>query len=171
MYNATLTSLSDVYIANILSFVDLLKNNIAVFDFDGTLTSFQYEADRLLPCKDNQIEDYCKQNGTIYSKIRILKTMQFVISQLDCEKVFILTKTVPSLRAAKNEVIKEYFSQIKPEHIVHTDSAMEKVHWLGRLYAETGAPIVFVEDTAKTLLDAEEILEGVRGYHISSLIA
>ena len=34
----------------------------------------------------------------------------------------------------------------------------------------SGKDIVFIEDTAKTLLEAEERFDFVRGYHISSLL-
>ena len=42
--------------------------------------------------------------------------------------------------------------------------------FLKELHTKYMKPIIFLEDTAKTLLDAEERFDFVQGYHISSLI-
>lgn len=54
---------------------------------------------------------------------------------------------------------------------MHTNGSAEKINVLKELHTKTGRDIIFVEDLYKTLLTAEENLDFVQGYHISSLIA
>ena len=92
------------------------------------------------------------------------------MSQLNKDDVFIVTSTVPSLRETKNKLIFEHFN-IPCEHVIHTNGALKKIDALVDLYAKTGKDILFVEDNYKILLTAEENLNFVKSYHISSLLA
>ena len=69
----------------------------------------------------------------------------------------------------KNEVIIKNFG-ISSDRIIHSDSALHKLVFLKEIYAQSGKPILFVEDTVSTLLRAEEDMDYVQGFHISGLI-
>ena len=155
---------------NILNFVELCKGKTIAFDFDGTLTRFQYDTSRMLPCKDSDIEEYTKSGKNIYKNIQIFKTMKFIISQLNMADIFIVTSTVPSLREIKNKIIFENFG-IRADRILHTYNSSEKIDVLRNIYTKNKKDILFVEDNFKILLAAEETLSFVRGYLISSLWA
>jgi len=154
---------------NVEYFIDLCHGKTVVFDFDGTLTRFQYSFDRMLPCKDADIEEFTRAGGNIYENVYILKTMKYVMPRLDKDDVFILTSTVPSLREIKNRIIIQHFG-ISRERIIHTGSSGEKLRILKDIYSQIKKDILFVEDNYKILLTAEENLPFVRGYHISSLL-
>lgn len=158
------------YEKNIYNLIKLCKGKIIAFDFDGTLTRFQYADNKMLPCKDEDIETYTKSGGNIYKKIYIFKTMQYIISQLNKEDVFIVTSTVPSLRKIKNKIIFENFS-IPDEQIMHTAGSLKKIDALIDIHNKKQKDILFLEDNYKILLTAEENLSFVRGYLISSLLA
>jgi hypothetical protein len=165
-----LKELFSQYEENICDLINLCKGRTLAFDFDGTLTRFQYTKERMLPCSDEDIEEYTKLGGNIYKNIYVLKTMKYVMSQLNKDDVFIVTSTVPSLRETKNKLIFEHFN-IPCEHVIHTNGALKKIDALVDLYAKTGKDILFVEDNYKILLTAEENLNFVKSYHISSLLA
>lgn len=158
------------YEENICHLIDLCKGKTLAFDFDGTLTRFQYDEERMLPCNDEDIEEYTKSGGNIYKNIYILKTMKYVISQLNKHDIFIVTSTVPSLRETKNKIIFENF-EIPYEHIIHTSGSLKKLDALVDIHNQTQKDILFLEDNYKILLTAEKNLSFVRGYHISSLLA
>ena len=158
------------YEENINNLIALCQGKTIAFDFDGTLTRFQYTSENMLPCKDADIEKFTQDGGNIYENIYILKTMKYVISKLDIENVFIVTSTVPSLREIENQIIIEHFG-IPRERIIHTCGAKEKLNILKDIYEQTKKEILFLEDNYKILLDAEEELNFVKGYHISSLLA
>ena len=165
-----LKELFSQYEENICNLIDLCKGRSLAFDFDGTLTRFQYTKERMLPCNDEDIEKYTKSGGNIFKNIYVLKTMKYVISQLSKDDVFIVTSTVPSLRESKNKLIFEHFN-ISYEHIIHTNGALNKIDALVDIYNKTQKDILFVEDNYKILLKAEENLNFVKSYHISSLLA
>ena len=165
-----LKELFSQYEENICHLINLCKCQTLAFDFDGTLTRFQYDKERMLPCNDEDIEEYTKLGGNIYKNIYILKTMKYIISQLNKNDVFIVTSTVPSLREIKNKIIFKHFN-IPDEHIIHTMGSSKKIDALINIHNKTKKNILFVEDNYKILLTAEEQLNFVRGYHISSLLA
>ena len=72
----TLTELTENYKKNINNLLDLLRNKVAVFDFDGTLTALQYTPDRILPCKDAELHEYSKKYN-IYHNARTLDTVNY----------------------------------------------------------------------------------------------
>lgn len=158
------------YEKNINDLIKLCKGKTLAFDFDGTLTRFQYNEERMLPCNDEDIEAYTKSGGNIYTNIYVLKTMKYIMSQLNKDDVFIVTSTVPSLREIKNKIIFEHFN-IPCEHIIHTDGSLKKINVLIDIHNKTQKNILFIEDNYKILLTAEENLNFVRSYHISSLLA
>ncbi len=165
-----ISSLKEEYIRNVLDLISLLKFKTIVFDFDGTLTHFDYANDRLLPCKDNDINEYSKLHN-IYENVKIPKTMQYILNELYEEDVYILTVTQENVEKGKNEAIKKFFPTIKEENVIHVRNSKEKLEKLKEIHDKHNREIIFVEDTAKTLLNVEETYDFVRGYHISSLIA
>ncbi len=158
------------YEKNMNDLIYLCRGKTIAFDFDGTLTRFQYDDYRMLPCRDDNIDEYTKSGRNIYKKIHILKTMKYIISQLNKEDIFIVTSTVPSLRNIKNKIIFEEFG-ISYEHIIHTDGSLKKINALIDIHNKEQKDILFIEDNYKILLTAEENLNFVRSYHISSLLA
>ncbi|MBQ8785681.1 MAG: hypothetical protein IJZ59_06560 [Alphaproteobacteria bacterium] len=157
------------YKNNIAKLISLCEGKTIVFDFDGVLTKFQYAENRMLPCRDDDVHDYTVSGGNIYQNVPIQKTLQYIISQLPKENIWVLTQTIPIMRNIKNEVIIKNFD-IPVERIIHSDSALHKLVFLKEIYAQTNKPILFVEDTVSTLLRAEEDMDYVQGFHISGLI-
>lgn len=152
-----LDELAYKYKKRIIELVSLLQFKIVVFDCDGTLTAFQYTPSKLLPCKEDELEEYSKEHN-IYDNARVLKTMKYVISRLEPDNVFILTNSYNTIVDKKNSMILSNFSTIKKENIIHTKSAEEKIEKLKELYVKYGKQIIFVEDTATNLQLAEENL-------------
>lgn len=147
----------------------LSENAAYVFDWDGTLTAFKYAVGSLLPCRDDEIEEYCKTHN-LYIDVYVLKTMQFIISFLDPDRVYILTRSELTVIADKNTAIGNNFN-IKPDHIIHVQDAKNKLAKLRKIHEETGLDLFFTEDTFKTILDAEECLEYVKGISITEVIS
>lgn len=164
----SLEDLSNIYKRKVLDLISLLQFKTIVFDFDGTLTEFKYDNNRLLPCKDNELYEYSKNNN-IYEDATILKRMKYILNELDTNNVYVLTVTVDTLRNKKLNFITKNFD-INPNHIIQVNDSNEKMNVLEELHKKTKKNIIFLEDTAKTLLNAEEKFNFVKGYHISSLI-
>ena len=166
MYN--IHELATQFAAHIDHIIECLKGRKVVFDFDGTMTEFHYAETSLLPCRDDEIFEYSKTNN-IYANARMLKTIQYVIENLDPNDVFVLTRTETTLIEKKNEAILKNFQMI-PEHIYHVQDANNKLAVLRNLHKEYGTNIIFVEDTFKTILNAEEAMPYIKGIHISSFL-
>lgn len=153
---------------NIFNLVSLLQYKIVVIDFDGTMCEFKYtNTGRLLPCKNSEVETY---TGNIYENARALKAMQFVLSECDPVKMYVLTISKDSVKTGKTRIINSKFPMIRNENIIHVKSVEDKMLVLKDLYEKYRKRIIFLEDTANTLIDAEERFDFVQGYHISSLI-
>jgi hypothetical protein len=170
--NSILDELAEIYKRNILHLISLCKNKVVVFDFDGTLTEFKYDKNTLLPCKDVDINEYFRSNN-FYTNCRTLKTMQFILetlSPLNADEVYVLSVSQPNVCKPKLEKIKKDFSIFIEENIYQVRTTDEKLSILEMLHKKHNKEIVFIEDTAKTLLNAEECFPFVYGYHISSLI-
>lgn len=165
----SIQDLAETYKRKVLDAISKLKYKIAVFDFDGTLTSFRYANEKLLPCKDAELHEYCKEHN-LYDNATILRTMQYIINELDADDVYVLTSTVHTLRKNKDRCIHANFPTIASDHIIHTRGSDEKLEVLDSIYAEHKKPIVFVEDMYKTLLNAEENFDFVTSLHISNLL-
>ena len=164
-----LRQIAEMFIARIEMIVSMLKDHVVVFDFDGTMTEFHYAETSLLPCRDDEVYEYSKEHN-IYADARMLETIKYVIGQLDPAKVFVLTRTETTLIDKKNEKILECFD-ILPENIYHVQDSNNKLAVLRKLHKGFDENIVFVEDTFKTILNAEEAMPYVKGIHISSFIA
>lgn len=171
--NIRLNDLLKMQEAKINKLIRLCSEYIPVFDFDGTLTEVAYtDYGRLLPCKDDDIGIYCETKD-MYANANCLMTMQYVFQNIDLCKAYILTKSFESVDKHKNNCIIRNFPDFRKENIIHTRSSDEKLVWIQRIYEKYGSnkKVLFVEDTLKTLLNAEEQLNCVRGFHISSVIA
>lgn len=167
-----LNGLMENYKRKVLDLISLCKYKVVVFDFDGTLTEFKYNNSALLPCKDDDINRYFEKNN-FYDKCNVLKTMQFILGILypfGADDAYILSVSQPNVKAPKLECIKRYFPEFKEENIYQVANADAKLEVLWQLHEKHRREIVFIEDAAKTLLNAEEKFDFVRGYHISSLI-
>lgn len=164
-----LDSFTEKYKRRIFDLITLLRNNVAVFDFDGTLTEAHYTQDRILPCRDDDIQEYCKTHN-LYENVRIPETMQYIINGLDPEKVYILTVSQESVEQNKLEAIHKGFPTIKDSHVIQVPDSAFKMLALEIIKSKHNQNIVFVEDTLKTLLTAEETFDFVKGVHISSLL-
>ena len=167
----TLDSLAQQYVKKINTIIEQLQNKVVIFDFDGTLTSFQYAENTLLPCLSEDLQTYSLVNNS-YENASSLQTMQYIISQLDSNKIYVCTWSGVSsaLRKQKNEFLKQYFPNILPKHVFHVADVLEKMKFLKMTHIDTEHDIVFIEDDVKTLLLAEETYTFVRGIHISSFL-
>lgn len=157
------------YEQNIKNFIELCQNKTIVFDFDGTLTKFKYTENRLLPCRHEDFLQYVTDGNSIYHKLSIQKTMQYIISQLPKDDVWVLTSSVLPIRKTKTDIITQHLN-ISENKILHSDNDMHKITILKQLHDQENKPIIFVEDTVYTLIAAEDDLDFVYGYHISSLL-
>ena len=161
-------TLAEMFAAHIEMILEGLKGHIVVFDFDGTMTEFRYAKESLLPCRDDEVYEYSMTHN-IYANARMLETMKYIIANLDRERVFVLTRTETTLIDKKNEAILKNF-EINAENIFHVQDANNKLAVLRNLHNEFNENIVFVEDTFKTILNAEEAMSFVKGIHISSFL-
>lgn len=167
-----LNELSSIYMQKVLNLMELCEGRIVVFDFDGALTEFKYAEDRLLPCRDDETNEYFETDN-FYVNCNISKTLQFVINTLfpnGSDDIYILSSSAPNTIPAKMEIINREFPAFKNENVYIVGTAEEKMRVLPKLYGKHNKEILFIEDTAKNLLNAEEAFGFVRGYHISSLI-
>lgn len=163
-------SLAKLYMSILAEFLKELKDKIVVFDFDGTMTHFYYDIPnhRLLPCRDDEVYEYSKTHN-IYENARMLATMQYVFANLPIHNVYVLTRTETTLIEKKNDAILNNFN-VLPENIYHVQEAHKKLDVLKAIHEKHNADIIFVEDTFKTILNAEEAMDFVHGIHISALI-
>lgn len=167
-----LDGLANAYKRKVLNFISLCQFKTVVFDFDGTLVEFKYDNKHLLPCRDDEIDEYIINNN-FYENCVALKTMQAVLDILfpfGAEDAYILSVSLPNVKEPKLNKIKELFPVFSEDNVLQVASPSEKIDALKRIYHKHGKEIVFVEDAAKTLLNAEEELDFVTGFHISSLI-
>lgn len=167
-----LNEFAETYKRKVLDLITLCHNKIVVFDFDGTMVEFKYAEKTLLPCRDDVINEYFIENN-FYQDAKIIKTMKFVIEVLfpiDASELYVLTVSQPNVCAPKEKRLKELFPDVYKENIFHVRNTESKMQVLKDLHEKHGKEIVFIEDTAKTLLEAEERFDFVRGYHISSLL-
>lgn len=157
------------YQKNIEKFIELIQNKMLVFDFDGTLSQFQYAPNRMLPCLDKDVEEYTLSGRNIYENVRLSQTMKYIFSKIDCERVWVLTQTVSALEEIKTNIIVENFS-VPAERIIYVRNATQKLDILKKMYEKYRTDIIFIEDNAQILIRAEDELKGIRGYHISCLL-
>ena len=166
-----MNELKDAYEDRINSIIKSLENKIVVFDFDGTLTELKYDSNRLLPCNQNDIEDYSIKHNTIYNRLRVLKTMQYIMARLSSKNIYVLTTTTPSLIRGKQIAIMDNFPNIEYDNVIHVFKDDVKVAELEKIVKNHCKEVVYIDDNLYTLLKVEETLEHVTGIHISSLIA
>lgn len=156
---------------NILDKIDFLKDKIAVFDIDGVFCRFHYtEGDHLLPCKDADLGTFLV-NHNMYNFAKPLKIMQYVVNSLNPDNIFTLsTATIPA-KAQKNEWLSKHYPKIKKEKIIYSKNDMEKLEFLKEILANhPDKTVVFIEDTAKTLLNSQEAYPNLYCLHISSFM-
>lgn len=168
--NTVLDDIAEGYIRRIQSVLAKLKYKTVVLDFDGTLTEFRYSFNSLLPCKDGEeLNDYLIYNN-MYASTYMLRTMKYIISELKTEDIYVISKAVENARNYKTYLILSNFDNIPENNILYVNDTDEKIELLQKIYNKHGQDIIFVEDTADTLIKAEEAFPFVKGIHISSLI-
>jgi hypothetical protein len=180
----------NLFAANLIRIQNFLSDKVVVLDFDGTMTAFRYAefGTRMLPCLDSQIYEHSKTHN-IYAgayvpqtadelekftengehAARMLGTMQWLISNLPKERVFVLTRTELTLVDKKNEAILANFD-ILPENIFHVQDSNRKLDILDIIHERFGEDLFFLEDTFKTQLNAEESMSFVHGINISEFL-
>ena len=165
-----LYKLANNYIRNVFNFISKLKDKIVVFDFDGTLTQFQYAENRILPCDEEDLYEYSKNNN-IYDNVKIIETMQYVMSKLDPKDMYIITNSVGTIKEKKQKTIDENCKYILKENVLHTKSKEDKLEKMKEIHYKTGKKIIFVEDMATNIQLMEENTDFIQGFHISSLLS
>ena len=151
-----------------------LKNKYVFFDVDGTLSEYRYE-DKLYGGGCSELGCQNMENllfGNLFLNARPLKTMQNLISKLDCDKIFILGTIVTNNEInQKYEWLQKNYPYFKKENIIFVSSTMLKVNVLleyaKKLNIKT-EDIVFVDDRLDVLRKAEE--NNFTVYHPSSFM-
>lgn len=192
---AELAAKSNLQIANILRHYFFLSDKVSVWDFDGTMTAFRYApyGERMLPCLDSDVRVYSETNNLyagayvpqspteleMYTPegehaARMLGYVQWIIKYLPHkERVFVLTRTEPTLIDKKNKAILDNFD-ILPENIYHVQNAEDKSTVLRSIIERFQSDIWFVEDSFKTQLNCEEETRDekfrIHGIHISEFL-
>ncbi|MNT50961.1 hypothetical protein D3C72_1879020 [compost metagenome] len=95
--------------------------------------------------------------------------MQYIISNLNKEDVYILSMTAQNIRKWKSNWIDTNYPEIKKDNIKYTYNVDEKIVYLKEL--KTIFPdrtIIFVEDRAETLIQVNEEGLDIKCIHISS---
>ena len=171
--------LANSFITNLIRLKEKLSGKVLVFDMDGTMSAFQYAEDSLLPCRDDDVYEYSKYHN-IYENARALKYFQYLIEDQDPTRVFVLTRTETTLIEKKNDFIHKNFHFIESgsgkiipfldKNIIHVQIADKKLDVLNELHEKFGEDIHFVEDTFKTILNAEEKYSFVIGHHVSDVL-
>ncbi len=115
-----INDLAEKYKRNVFDLISLLKFKTVVFDYDGTLTKFKYADKNLLPCLDDEINEYCEHND-MYSKAVSQETMQYILNELYDEEIYILTVSQSNVEKQKTRAILRAFPTIKPENIIHVN--------------------------------------------------
>lgn len=169
MSEKILHQLADEYITNIKNLANLVQNKVVVFDFDGVMVKFKYAENKLLPCKYDDFDNYCKHNS-FYDNAQAVKTIQYIAGLLNPDDIYVLTVSADTVKTSKTNKILSSFN-IKPSHIIHVSEPCKKNAELKKIYEKTKKEIVFLEDTDRTLINAEDAFDFVKGYHISSLLA
>ena len=167
-----LDEFAKIYKRKVMDFLTFCQDRVVIFDFDGTMTEFKYAQERLLPCNDADLNEYFQEND-FYKDAKPLQTMQFVIETLapiDTSTIYILTVSQENVEAPKARRIKQIYPSILEENVYHVRNSSLKSTILQEIYDKHHKEIVFVEDKAETLLQSEEALPFVKGYHISSLL-
>lgn len=154
--------------------LEKLKEKYIFFDVDGTLSEYRYN-DKLysgacpeLGCQT--LEDLLFSN--LFSKVRPLKTMQKIVSNLDSNKVFVLGTIVTNNEIEqKYSWLKKNYSTIKKENICFISNTMLKpeviIEYCKHLNIKK-EDVVFVDDRLDILRKAEEL--GITSYHPSSFM-
>ena len=76
---SVLDEYAQTYKRKVLDLITLCHNKVVIFDFDGTLVEFKYAADRLLPCRDDDLNEYFANNEVLckdLTKLRIFCTIR-----------------------------------------------------------------------------------------------
>lgn len=157
------------YKQKIENWIDVLKNNFVVFDFDGTLVEMAHDETRLLPCSNNDLNEYA-QTHNVYAHVKPLEIMQYIVSQLDPSKVYVLTVSQPNIIEQKQRSVNRLYPNILNSHVLHVANAKAKYVALQQLHADVRNHILFIDDDLTVLLQAEEGLAFVKSIHISSFI-
>jgi 5'(3')-deoxyribonucleotidase len=149
------------------------QNKIVIFDIDGTLCEFKYtkkDSTKLLPCRDDQLSEYLKSYD-MYDNAEPIRIMQYIIRQCDPESIYTLSTSTEPAKIQKNAWLRKYYPYIKKDHIFYTANDSEKLDVIRKLMLDyPNKQIVFVEDTARTLLNVQEKYPQILVQHTSSFI-
>ena len=122
----------------------------------------------MLPCMDKDVYEYSKEHN-LYENVYTFKIVQYILSKLPADKIYVLTRSEVTLREFKSEAIVKNFN-IARDHIFHVQESKEKVEVLKNLATKLNSKIIFIEDNHGAALAAEETLRGtVYSYLIASL--
>lgn len=173
--DCNLEVLKEELINEIKSKIEYLNNKVVVFDLDGVLCKFKYtdaNSNNLLPFKDEiSIENEYTKNNDLYEYAEPIKIMQYIISKLEKDNVYILSMTQDNVRKWKHNWIEKYYNVIKKENIIYTYTVDEKLDHLRKLKLKyPNKEIVFVEDRAETLIKVNDEELDIICIHISSFL-
>ena len=108
---------------------DKLKDKYVFFDVDGTLSEYRYN-DILYGGRCNELGCQSLEDllfGDLFYTARPLKTMQRIIENLDCDRVFILGAiTTNNEMEQKYRWLNKYYPNIRKENIFFISSTLLK---------------------------------------------
>lgn len=157
------------YRHKIENLISLLQTEHVIFDFDGTLIEMAHGNNRLLPCADADLNEYAKDHD-VYATVKPLEIMQYIVSKLDSNKVYVLTVSQPNIIEQKQRAIQRLYPTIIPSHVMHVRNSAAKYIALQQWHADTRHDVIFVDDDLKVLLKAEEGLCFVKAIHNSTFM-
>ena len=153
---------------------DKLKDKYVFFDIDGTLSEYRYN-DILYGGRCNELGCQSLEDllfGDLFYTARPLKTMQRIIENLDCDRVFILGAiTTNNEMEQKYRWLNKYYPNIRKENIFFISSTLLKPEVLIEYSKHFNIPLskmAFVDDRLDVLRKAEE--SGITAYHPSSFV-
>lgn len=154
--------------------LEKLKGKYIFFDIDGKLGEYRYN--------DKIYSGRCPEFGNqtlsdllfadLFYRVRPLKTMLNIVSNLDANKVFILGAAVTNNEIDQKYIwLKENYPSIKKENIYFINSTILKpdviLEWCNHYNIDKN-DVVFVDDRLDALRKEEEM--GITSYHPSSFM-
>lgn len=152
--------------------INHLKKGICVFDIDGCLCRFQYtkNKDNLLPCANDDLINYLSWENNMYEYAEPIISMQYIINNLESEKIMTLSTAVPIAILLKNDWLNKHYSKIKKENRMWTKTDFDKIKILKKIRKEYDGEIFFIDDSYKTLLIVEEMKLDITLIHTSQFL-
>ena len=175
--------------------VDTLKDKIVIVDFDGVLIPFRATSDRTIINTEDYIKcqvydpskEHKESEASLFKSIRVPFIFKELVSKLDSKNIYVLTECASSFEwYGKLDVLRESYSNIRPENVMFTGKRDYKIHIVNELYNKKFKAdltnivradctdesirknIVLIEDNLDTIKEFED--QGFTCIHASNFI-